>query len=292
MTLGQALGQACARGLTRLDAQLLLLQALGRGASERAWLLTHDQDPIEATAQAQFEALCERRRAGEPVAYLLGRREFMGLELAVDARVLVPRPDTETLVEWALALMTDRRSPRILDLGTGSGAIALALAHQRPDAQVQGVDRSAPALAVARANGERLGLAVQWRQACWLEGSQTGWDLIVSNPPYIPEGDPHLPALAHEPTSALVAGPEGLDDLHHLIAAAPPYLASGGWLLLEHGWNQSEAVRQALVRAGFCEVQSRKDLAGHTRCSGGRWNPAPADVRASPLHQQGPGQQG
>ncbi len=270
MTLGQALGRANALGLARLDAQLLLLHVLGRSEQGRAWLLAHDEDPLEASSQSAFDTLCQRRQAGEPVAYLLGRKEFFGLELQVDARVLVPRPDTETLVEWALEALTGLQAPRVLDLGTGSGAIALALAHRRPDAHVEAVDRSADALAVAQANARRLGLPVRWRQASWLDGADTGWDLIVSNPPYIAEHDPHLPALAHEPHAALVAGPEGLDDLRAIVAQARNHLAPGAWLLLEHGWDQAEAVCALLTRAGYTQVQTRTDLGGKARCSGGR----------------------
>ncbi len=271
MTLAQALARAATLGLARLDAQLLLLHVLQRGEGERAWLLAHDTDTLAPAQRDAFDGLCRRRLAGEPVAYLLGRKEFWGLDLAVDARVLVPRPDTETLVAWALEVMDESGGQRVLDLGTGSGAIALALAHARPGLQVEAVDRSAEALAVARANAARLGLPVTFREASWLEGASTGLDLIVSNPPYIAAQDPHLAALTHEPLSALAAGADGLDDLRAIVAAAPAHLAPGGWLLLEHGWDQAEAVRRLLAAAGFTEVQSRQDLAGIERCSGGRW---------------------
>jgi release factor glutamine methyltransferase len=275
-TLHRALRHAAARGLDRLDAQILLLHALGRPAHERAWLLAHDTDPLPADAAATFAALCERRAAGEPVAYLLGEKEFHGLPLAVDARVLVPRPDTETLVDWALQCLKDVAAPAVLDLGTGSGAIALALQQARPDAQVDAVDASADALAVARANAERLGLPVRFRQADWLDGAGTarpgGYALIASNPPYIAEGDAHLPALRHEPASALVSGPDGLRDIRRIVADAPAHLADGGWLLLEHGHDQAPAVRALLAERGFIEVQSRDDLAGIARCSGGVWH--------------------
>ncbi len=271
MTLAQALARAATLGLARLDAQLLLLHVLQRGEGERAWLLAHDTDTLAPAQLDAFDGLCRRRLAGEPVAYLLGRKEFWGLDLAVDARVLVPRPDTETLVAWALEVLDESGGQRVLDLGTGSGAIALALAHARPGLQVEAVDQSAGALAVARANAERLGLPVAFREACWLDGAPTGLDLIVSNPPYIAAQDPHLAALTHEPLSALAAGEDGLDDLRAIVAAAPAHLAPGGWLLLEHGWDQAEAVRRLLAEAGFAEVQSRQDLAGIERCSGGRW---------------------
>jgi release factor glutamine methyltransferase len=282
----QALTRAQALGLDRLDAQLLLLHALGRGESERAWLVAHDTDTLPDEQVSVFAALCQCRLAGEPVAYLLGHKEFWGLLLRVDARVLVPRPDTETLVEWALEILdtmrvpaatdADRaadRGPQVLDLGTGSGAIALALAHARPALRVAAVDRSADALAVARDNATRLGLAIDFRLADWLDGAPTGLELIVSNPPYIADHDPHLAALAHEPRAALAAGPDGLADLRAITAASPHHLATGGWLMLEHGWDQAEAVRGLLAQAGFEQVQSRADLAGHLRCSGGRWQP-------------------
>nr|WP_222622838.1 peptide chain release factor N(5)-glutamine methyltransferase [Ramlibacter cellulosilyticus] len=260
---------AAALGLDRLDAQLLLLHVLDRGAGERGWLLAHDTDPLPAGRMEAFQALAQRRAAGEPVAYLTGEKEFYGLPLRVDARVLVPRPDTETLVEWALEVLRDREAPRVVDLGTGSGAIALAIASARRDARVEAVDRSAGALEVAAANAARLGLAVQLRQARWLEGAGQ-YDLVVSNPPYIADADPHLPALRHEPREALAAGTDGLDDLRAIVAAAPRHLAPGGWLLLEHGWDQAGAVRELLAAAGFAQVQSRQDLSGIARCSGGR----------------------
>ncbi len=305
MTLAQALAHAATLGLARLDAQLLLLHTLGRGEGERAWLLAHDTDTLAPAQLDAFDALCRRCLAGEPVAYLLGRKEFWGLDLAIDARVLVPRPDTETLVAWALEVLNDpgpkataraaasttawpatpggaaEARRHVIDLGTGSGAIALALAHARPDLRVEAVDRSAGALAVARTNAQRLGLPVAFRQASWLEGAPTGIDLIVSNPPYIAAGDPHLDALAHEPQSALVAGADGLDDLRAIVAAAPAHLVPGGWLLLEHGWDQAEAVRALLAQVGFDAVQSRQDLAGHARCSGGRWPGKTADLAGS-----------
>lgn len=271
MTLAQALAGAAARGLARLDAQLLLLHALGRAPGERAWLLTHDTDDLPEAVAAVYDALCGRRAGGEPLAYLVGEKEFFGLALAVDRRVLVPRPDTETLVEWALEKLAGCASPAVIDLGTGSGAIALAIAHRRPDARVEAVDRSADALAVAAANAQRLGLQVHFRQASWLEGAATGFDLIVSNPPYIAQADPHLASLVHEPLSALAAGADGLDDLRTIVRQAPAHLATGGWLLLEHGWDQAGAVRGLLEAAGFAQVGSRRDLAGIERACAGQW---------------------
>jgi release factor glutamine methyltransferase len=270
MTIAQALAWAASAGVARLDAQLLLLHALARPQDDRAWLLAHDADALAPGAQAAYVAACGRRLDGEPLAYIVGQKEFFGLVLTVDHRVLVPRPDTETLVEWALEVLAPMTSPAILDLGTGSGAIALAIQSRRPDAQVVAVDRSPDAVVVARENARRLDLAVQVKQADWFEGAGP-FDLVVSNPPYVAAGDRHLDALGHEPREALVAGTDGLDDLRRIVADAPSHLRPGGWLLLEHGWDQAEAVRGLLQDAGFAAVDSRPDLASVDRCSGGRW---------------------
>ena len=277
-TLAQALAQAHTLGLARIDAQLLLLHAVGRPDAGRAWLLAHDTDAMDEAVHTQFIALCQRRLAGEPVAYLTGRKEFYGLPLQVDARVLDPRPDTETLVDWALEVIAPLASPRVVDLGTGSGAIALALQSQRADAQVLAVDASTDALAVAQANAERLGLPVQFQPANWLAGVEGPFDAIVSNPPYIPSADPHLAALTHEPLQALASGADGLEDLRTIVAQAPTHLRPGGWLLLEHGYDQAEAVQALLATQGFVQVQSRNDLAGVARCTGGQW-PAAQTVK-------------
>jgi release factor glutamine methyltransferase len=270
MTLAQALAAAAHLGLERLDAQLLLLQALGRPASDRAWLLAHDTDVLDPALQQRFTILCGRRVAGEPLAYIAGAREFHGLMLAVDSRVLVPRPDTETLVDWALDVLAPLQSPRVIDLGTGSGAIALAIKAKRPDARVVATDHSPRALEVAAANAKTLALDVAFRRASWLAGIEERFDLIVSNPPYVAVGDPHLAALAHEPLDALVAGPDGLNDLRVIVAQAPGRLEPSGWLLLEHGWDQADAVCELLAQAGLHDIASRRDLAGIARCSGGR----------------------
>jgi release factor glutamine methyltransferase len=271
MTVAQALATAAAMGLTRLDAQLLLLHALGGPGNGRGWLLAHDRDELDPAAHRQFMQLCDRRAGGEPLAYIVGRREFFGLELMVDERVLVPRPDTESLVEWALELLRPCSAPRVVDLGTGSGAIALAIKANRPDAQVLAIDASAAALEVATANANALALVVEFRRHDWLAGLVGRYNLIVSNPPYIAVGDPHLPALAHEPSRALVSGPDGLDDIRRIIDQAPAALAPGGWLILEHGYDQAASVRELLQQAGFRQVASRLDLAGTQRCSGGQW---------------------
>ena len=279
-TLAQALAQAHTLGLARIDAQMLLLHAVGRPDAGRAWLLAHDTDAMDEAVHAQFIALCQRRLAGEPVAYLTGRKEFYGLPLQVDARVLDPRPDTETLVDWALEVIAPLASPRVVDLGTGSGAIALALQSQRTDAQVLAVDASADALTVARANAERLGLPVRFQPANWLAGVEGEglFDAIVSNPPYIPSADPHLAALTHEPLQALASGADGLEDIRTIVAQAPTHLRPGGWLLLEHGYDQAQAVKALLATHGFAQVQSRNDLAGIARCTGGQW-PAAQTVK-------------
>ena len=256
-------------GLPRLEAQMLLLHVLGRAPHERAWLLAHDDGALPPGAFAAFEALCERRLAGEPVAYLVGRKAFYGLDLFITPHVLDPRPDTETLVDWALEAAAPLAAPRIADLGTGSGAVALALQAQRPDAIVTAIDRSPEALDVARRNAAHLRLPIRLRQGDWLQGLEERFDLIVSNPPYIAEGDPHLQALGHEPRMALTSGADGLDAIRRIIAQAPAHLPPGGWLLLEHGHDQAAAVRALLSARGFARVQSRDDLAGIARCSGG-----------------------
>lgn len=273
--LRDALRQAAAAGLDRLDAQMLLLHALDRSSHDRAWLIAHDSDPLPANAEARWTALLQRRQAGEPVAYLIGEKEFGGLTLQVDARVLVPRPDTEALVEWALDALPPSggaEPPRLLDLGTGSGAIALTIARRRPDAQVTATDASADALTVAEANARRLNLPLRFAHGAWLAAvPDERFDVIVSNPPYIAEGDHHLADLTHEPLTALTAGPDGLDDIRLIVAQAPAAVQPGGWLLLEHGHDQAAVVRELLTAQGFEAVSSRTDLAGIERCSGGRW---------------------
>ena len=274
----QALAAAQTLGLDRLDAQLLLLHALGKPADARAWLLAHDTDLLPQEAAEAFWAMSLRRAAGEPLAYIVGSKEFFGLTLQVDARVLVPRPDSETLVNWALDVLQFPNmpaAPEILDLGTGSGAIALAIAHSLKTAgrqsHVVAVDASAGALDVARENAALLRLDLDFIQSHWLEEVSGHFHLIVSNPPYIASADPHLDALTHEPLAALAAGEDGLDDLRAIARQAPDSLLPGGWLLLEHGYDQAAAMRELLAREGFEQVQSRLDLAGIERCSGGLW---------------------
>lgn len=260
-------------GLDRIDAQMLVLLALQRAPHDRAWLIAHEADALPDDAAACLQALVQRRQSGEPMAYLRGDQEFFGLQLQVDARVLVPRPDTETLVNWALDLVeTCSHSTRVLDLGTGSGAIALAIAAHRPLALVIATDASEEALAVARSNAQRLQLNVHFHAGSWLEAVPgQRFDVIVTNPPYIAEHDPHLAALTHEPLTALTAGADGLDDIRTIIKNAPDAMARGGWLLIEHGFDQAPAVRALLQKAGFEQVSSRTDLAAIERCSGGQW---------------------
>ncbi|WP_431095215.1 peptide chain release factor N(5)-glutamine methyltransferase [Polaromonas aquatica] len=274
----QALAAAQTLGLDRLDAQLLLLHALGKPGDARAWLLAHDTDLLSEEAVQAFQAMSQRRAAGEPLAYIVGSKEFFGLTLQVDARVLVPRPDTETLVTWALEVLQTPHAPaepRMLDLGTGSGAIALAVAHglrtTGRHGHIVAVDASADALDVARENAVRLEIDVDFIQSHWLEEVSGHFHLIISNPPYIASADPHLDALTHEPLAALAAGPDGLDDIRQIIRQAPRSLLEGGWLLLEHGYDQAAAVRELLASQGFTQVQSQRDLAGIERCSGGLW---------------------
>lgn len=277
MTITHALQAAASRGIDRLDAQLLLLHVLGKTPAERAWLVAHADEPLTPSLADHFLAMAERRASGEPLAYLTGWQAFYGLELKVDARVLIPRPDTETLVDWAIEVIdihdNGTGSGDVLDLGTGSGAVALALKRSRPQWRVHALEASADALAVARANASRLGLDVAFVQGSWFNALPLSADLIVSNPPYVAEQDAHLPALRHEPRQALTSGADGLDDIRQIVASSPRHLRPGGWLLLEHGHDQAARVRTLLVAHGFLQVQSRRDLSGTERCSGGQFSP-------------------
>jgi release factor glutamine methyltransferase len=263
---------AHASGVDKLDAHLLMAFCTGRS---RTWLIAHDDSSLLTDQQAQFNALVTRRAAGEPLAYLLGEKEFHGLNLKVNAHVLVPRPDTEVLVEWALEVLRTELSahaaPRVIDLGCGSGAIALALKQACPRAQVTALDASAAALLVAQGNAEALQLDVRFLASDWWQAvAGERFDLAVSNPPYIAASDPHLAALRHEPTMALASGLDGLDALRVITAGACAHLQKNAWLLLEHGHDQSGQVQALLHQSGFHRPQSRRDLAGHLRCSGGR----------------------
>ncbi len=276
--IADTLAALIAQGLPRLDAQLLLLHALGQDPHNRAWLLAHDTDEVAEAALQALTSTAQRRLQGEPLAYITGHKEFFGLDLHVDARVLDPRPDTETLVDWALEVLSPPQtgSLRVLDMGTGSGAIALALKATQPKLTVHATDFSVDALEVAQANALRLGLNVYFSQGAWFTALASGtprFHAIVSNPPYIAAQDEHLAALTHEPLQALASGVDGLDDLRHLIANAQSHLLPGGWLLLEHGYEQAPAVRALLTQAGYVQVQSRQDLGGIERCSGGQLHP-------------------
>lgn len=254
----------------KLDAEWLLAAALGKAPS---YLRTWPEREVSAETEARYLADLQRRRQGEPVAYILGRQGFWSLELEVAPHTLIPRPDTELLVEAALQLLP--ASPAgVLDLGTGTGAIALALAAERPAWQVTGVDRVAEAIALAQRNAARLGLAnSNFVQSHWFsELAGQRFQLIVSNPPYIPSGDPHLQQgdVRFEPGSALISGADGLDDIRQIVSQAPDFLELGGWLLLEHGYCQAAQVRALLSEGGFVDVESRQDYGGHLRISLGR----------------------
>jgi release factor glutamine methyltransferase len=268
--LDAVLRDACAR-IERVDATALLAHALARPPT---WLYAHGDDAIGAAALSRFEALVSRRAQGEPVAYLLGRRGFWTFDLTVSPQTLIPRPETELLVELALERAPSTPGLRMADLGTGSGAIALALAHERRQAHVVAVDLSEGALAVARANADALGLDnVAFRHGDWLAPlAGERFDLIASNPPYIADGDPHLHEgdLRFEPTPALSSGPDGLDAIGIIVRDAPAHLTPGGWLLLEHGWRQGDAVRSLLQAAGFDEVRTFRDLEDRDRVTIGR----------------------
>lgn len=268
----EALQFAYALGIERLDAMLLLAHRMGES---RVWLLAHGDHSLSAAERDAFGADCRQRLDGVPVAYLLGEREFRGLTLRVTPEVLVPRPETEGLVDWALEWLNagplgGLKAPRVLDLGTGSGAVALAVAKGCPRARVTATEHSAAALSVARDNAERLGIDVDWRLGDWWQAvGAARFDLALANPPYVAASDPHLAALSHEPAQALVSGPEGLDDLRRIIGQARAH--ADGWLIVEHGWNQAPSVAGMMLDAGAREIQTRADLAGHPRITGGRW---------------------
>jgi release factor glutamine methyltransferase len=268
------LHSAFAQDLARVDAQMLMLHACGRAANERAWLIAHGHEMLSDTQFALWQAALQRRVAGEPVAYIIGYKEFYGMRLKISGDVLDPRDDTETLVDWALELIPKDQAFKVLDLGTGSGAVALAISKHRPLAQVTATEASSPALAVAQYNAKALNLPVRFiladpHNANWFStiGSER-FDLIVSNPPYIAEGDSHLQALRHEPAMALTSGADGLDAIRSIVTHAPSHLDPSGWLLLEHGYDQAEAVTREFERHKFAQALTRQDLAGVGRCTG------------------------
>lgn len=259
MTVQEALAGS---GIDPREARLLLADVTG---FSEASLFAFPEKVLSLEREKAFLEKARRRLSGEPIAYILGRKEFYGLELAVNPAVLIPRPETELLVELAL----QRNPSGVLDLGTGSGAIALALKKHLPAAQVVAVEASAASLVVAQRNAAKHGLEIEFLHGNWF-GPLAGrrFDLIVSNPPYVAAGDPHLAALRHEPATALVSGADGLDAIREIIRQAPAHLAAGGWLLLEHGLGQDAAVRALL--AGWKDVQTWPDLAGIPRVTGGR----------------------
>jgi release factor glutamine methyltransferase len=266
-----ALAAATRRLGERADAELLLLHVLHK---PRSWLFTHADDALDADVQSAYDALLGRREAGEPVAYITGRRGFWTLELEVTPATLIPRPETELLVELALQRLPPDFSGRVADLGTGSGAIALAIARERPRAQVVATDASTAALEVARRNAQRHAIGnVDFVHGDWLlplAGKR--FELIVSNPPYIEAADPHLARgdLRFEPASALASGSDGLDDIRRIVDDARRHLDPSGWLLLEHGWNQGVAVRALLLHAGYEQISTMPDIEQRDRVSGGR----------------------
>jgi release factor glutamine methyltransferase len=269
MRIDQALSRARALGVARLDAQLLLAHLLGR---PREWLLAHDDERLSADQAATVASMLTRRAAGEPLAYLVSEREFCGLALCVTPAVLIPRPETEGLVDWALALLAAAPSATLVELGTGSGAIALALKHAWPAATVSASDVSAPALAVAKANAARHSLAIEFALGdWWAPWAGRRFSQAVANPPYVAGDDPHLQALAHEPRSALTPEGDGLAALRRIVDGAPPHLLPGAWLLLEHGHDQAVAVQALLNQRGFGTPETRVDLAGLPRCTGAPW---------------------
>lgn len=257
----------------RADADALLCHLL---ACRRSYLMTWPERELDADQQATLQAWLDRRLAGEPIAHLIGEREFWSLPLKVSPATLIPRPDTEVLVEQALARLPAGPCA-LLDLGTGTGAIALALKSERPDADVWAVDRMPDAAALARANSAALGLPIEVRDGSWFEplSDAPRFDMIVSNPPYIDGADPHLEEgdVRFEPRSALVADEQGLADIRLIVAGAPAHLCPGGWLLLEHGWEQGALVRQLLLQQGYCQVETVRDYGDNERVTLGRLAP-------------------
>jgi len=273
MTTVAAALEAARAKLPASEARLLLGHVLGRPA---AWLIAHDDEVLSEADLLGFASLAARRASGEPAAYLVGYREFFGREFVVSPAVLIPRPETEMLIDIALRKVGaggTAASVSILDLGTGSGCIAITLALEIPSARVSAVDASAAALLVARKNAEQLGASLRLLQSDWFDGlADEKFDLIVGNPPYVAAEDPHFAAgdLRHEPHMALASGADGLDAIRHIIAAAPLHLAAGGQIWLEHGYDQAAAVHELLAAAGLCDIEQHRDVAGIVRISGGR----------------------
>ena len=266
-SVAEALREARAVGVSSLDAKVLLAHLLG---CSRTLLIAHDERRLTAAELEAWQARLARRGDGEPVAYIVGNKEFCGLVFEVSREVLVPRPETELLVNWAAALLDALPGePSLLDLGTGSGAIAIAVKARCPHARVSASDVSGAALAVARRNAERLGIEVDFIEGSWwAPAGSRRFDVVVANPPYIAAGDLHLTALRHEPLAALSPGGDGLDALAEIVAGAADHLEPRGWLIVEHGYDQAEPVAALLGRAGLTGIECRRDLAGHPRATG------------------------
>jgi len=258
-----------ASALPQIEARALLAHVLG---ITRERLIAHPETRVAPEAATRFEALAQRRRSGEPLAYLRGEQEFYGRRFSVSPSVLIPRPDTETLIDVALACLREMRQPRVLELGTGSGCIAITLKLECPEGTITATDVSGEALAVAGANARALGAAVEFRVGRWFEavGTPVRYDLIVSNPPYVAAGDPHLSALTHEPQMALTDGADGLRCLAEIIDTASNHLNDAGWLVLEHGYDQAAAVANLAKEAGLQDIEAVRDTAGHARVTRAR----------------------
>lgn len=267
-------GLSAALGLNAADAKLEIRVLLGHAFNvNRAWLIAHEHDPFDEATVAHYQRLIARRLKGEPIAYILGEKEFFGRNFKVASGVLIPRPETELLVELALEKSASYATPRLLDLGTGSGCIAISLALECAKCDVSAVDYSTEALNIARNNATRLGATVSFYQGNWYQAlpASTGkLDLIISNPPYIAEADDHLAALSYEPEQALTSGADGLHDIRLIAQGARAHLNPGGWLMLEHGWDQANAVQALLNEQGFGAIETRADLAGIGRVTIGR----------------------
>lgn len=290
-TLREAQSLAAMAGLPALEARMLLTHVTGYS---RTQLITRDDTTLNDAQRDAFATLLARRLAGEPMAYLLGEREFFGRNFRVTPDVLIPRPDTEVAVESALARIAGVAQPRVLDLGTGSGILAVTIARERTDAEVWATDISPGALLVAQDNATALGASgIRFLHSDWYDAVPAGlrFHLIVSNPPYIPEGDPHLSQgdLRFEPLDALTDHHDGLSDLATIVAGAGPRLLPGGWLLMEHGFDQSAATQALLVQAGFEAVFTARDLAGQDRVSGGRWHGVTPDAVPDVAPEEAPG---
>ena len=284
-TIDQALQGVKQTALSALEGQLLMLHALGRSSEQRAWLIAHGDEHLSEKEHADFERHVKSRLNHMPLSYLTGYKEFYGLRLSVDPRVLDPRADTETLVDWALECLetpgpgSSSLGAHVLDMGTGSGAIALALKANRPACSIWALDKSQEALELATKNAHDLALDLNFLHGHWFDAFKHvqdkdalgPFDLIVSNPPYIAPNDPHLARLHHEPSEALVAQNEGLSDLIEICTQSVSHLKDGAWLLLEHGHDQGADVREILTSLGFSNTQTRHDLAGIERCTGAQW---------------------